>query len=163
MDLTIRKMGEKDLEPLYGLLSDPEVMRYLEAPYTEEQTERFLTKAGLSEPPLVYAVDLGGTFIGYVIFHEYGDRSMEIGWALYPQYWGCGYASRLTELLIRKCAALHRRAVMECVPEQEITKHLALKYGFEYRGRRDGLDVYILDELGSFCAEHEEHVRIRQS
>jgi len=37
MKLTIRKMMDQDLEPLCVLLSDPDVMRFLEPPYSNEQ------------------------------------------------------------------------------------------------------------------------------
>ncbi len=144
MDLTIRKMNKNDLEPLYELLSDPQVMQYLEPPYTKEKTNQFLINAGLSDPPLIFAVDKGNTFIGYVIFHDYDDVSIEIGWVLHPLYWGNGYASHLAEMLIKRGLDLHRQLVIECVPEQEITRHLALKHGFDYEGRTDGLDVFRL-------------------
>ena len=42
MDLSIRRMRKEDLGWLYRLLSDPEVMRWLEPPYSMEQTEAFL-------------------------------------------------------------------------------------------------------------------------
>lgn len=70
--------------------------------------------------------------------------SLEIGWVLHPLYWGNGYASQLTELLIEKGLELYKQLVIECVPEQEITKHLATKYGFVYDGRNGGLDVFRL-------------------
>ncbi len=144
MDLTIRKMNLNDLEPLCELLSEPQAMQYLEPPYTKEKTKQFLINSGLPDPPRVYAVDSDSTFIGYVIFHAYDEVSIEIGWVLHPLYWGKGYASQLTELLIEKGAELHKQLVIECVPEQEITKHLALKYGFDYDGRTGGLDVFRL-------------------
>ena len=50
MNLTIRKMTEQDLEPLHRLLSDPKVMRFLEPPFTKEQTADFL-ETGLSKNP----------------------------------------------------------------------------------------------------------------
>ncbi len=146
MDLTIRNMNENDFESLYGLLSDPQVMRYLEAPYTKEKTKQFLKNAGLSDPPLIYAVDKNGMMIGYVIFHEYDDEGMEIGWVLHPCYWENGYASYLTERLIEKTLDLGRQPVIECVPEQEATKHIALKHGFEYEGKKDGLEIFRLKE-----------------
>ena len=71
MDITIRRMRSGDADELYRLLSDPVVMRYLEPPYDRVQTEAFLHDAGLSEPPLVYAVQEDERFIGYVIYHEY--------------------------------------------------------------------------------------------
>ena len=48
-------------------------MNSLEEPYNKAQTLDFLTNAGMSEPPLVYAVDKDDDFIGYVIFHDYDD------------------------------------------------------------------------------------------
>ena len=64
----IRKFKESDFEPLCSLLSDPKVMLYLEPPYSKEQTGLFL-QAALSECPPVYAVEVDGRFIGYVIYH----------------------------------------------------------------------------------------------
>ena len=90
MKLMIRKMTDQDLEPLCVLLSDPDVMRYLEPPYSNEQTRKFLSIA-MSDHPPVYAVDLNGCFIGYVIYHLYEKDSMEIGWVLLREHWGKGY------------------------------------------------------------------------
>ena len=44
MNLTIHKMTEQDLEPLHRLLSDSKVMRFLEPPFTKEQTADFLAE-----------------------------------------------------------------------------------------------------------------------
>ena len=66
--LRLRTMRCGDLEELYALLSDAEVMRCLEPPFTREQTERFLQQAGLSDPPLIYAAENAeGEFLGYAI------------------------------------------------------------------------------------------------
>ena len=117
-------------------------MRYIEPPYTEEKAASFLKTAALSDPPLIYAVERDGHFIGYIIFHDYDESSMEIGWVLHPSYWGMGCASSLTAQLIDRCQSLGKQAVMECAPEQEVTKHIAQKYGFAYIGNEDGLDVF---------------------
>ena len=142
-DLAIRRMAETDLEPLYTLLSDPEVMRFLEPPYTREKTAEFL-QAALSAHPPVYAVEADGTFIGYVIYHPYEPDSMEIGWVLLPAYWGQGYASRLTGQMIDQAAREGKTPVIECDPGQEATKHITRKYGFALTEKRNGLDVYRL-------------------
>lgn len=52
MNIIIRRMKSSDADALYRLLSDPEVMRYLEPLYDRAQTEAFLHRAGLSEPRL---------------------------------------------------------------------------------------------------------------
>ena len=142
MEPVIRKMTEYDLEQLYLLLSDPRVMEYIEAPYTRKKTQAFLQRAGLSDPPLIYAAEKDGTFIGYVIYHDYDDDGVEIGWILFPEYWGKGYASALTEKMIESAFSSGREIVIECSPMQDITKHIAEKYGFAYEGMSDGCEVY---------------------
>lgn len=122
MNITIRKMQSGDADALYRLLSDPEVMRHLEPPFDREQAEAFLHHAGLTEPPLVYAAEANGDFIGYVIYHAYDADSVEIGWVLLPEYWGRGYASALTDRLIDRARQERKSVVIECAPAQEATK-----------------------------------------
>lgn len=143
MDCTIRPMTKTDLPALHALLSDARVMRWIEPPFSLEQTKDFLQKAGLSAPPLIYAAeDAGGTFIGYAIYHDYDSGSKEIGWLLKPEAWGKGYAQAMTAQLLRRADAEGKDAVMECAPEQAVTKHIAQKFGFAFRGRSGGCDVW---------------------
>lgn len=144
VNITIRNMRPGDADALYRLLSDPEVMQYLEPPYDRVQAEAFLHHAGLSEPPLVYAVEENGSFIGYVIYHAYDAESVEIGWVLLPEYWGRGYASALTDRLIDRARQEQKSVVIECAPAQEATKRIAIKKGFRACGICDGLTVYRL-------------------
>ena len=144
MHITIRTMRPGDADALYRLLSDPAVMRYLEPPFDRAQTEDFLRRAGLSEPPLVYAAEADGVFIGYVIYHAFDAESMEIGWVLLPAYWGRGYASALTDLLIGRARQAQKSVVIECAPAQEATKRIAVKKGFRACGLCGGLAVYRL-------------------
>ena len=145
MNLTIRKMTGQDLEPLHTLLSDPAVMKFLEPPYTREQTAEFLQSA-LSDEPAVFAAEDDGTFIGYVIYHPYEEDTMELGWVLLPEYWGKGYASALTRKMMEMAASEGKKPVIECDPEQEATKHIALKCGFVWSETWEDLDVYRLPE-----------------
>ena len=144
MNITIRKMQPGDADALYRLLSDPAVMRYLEPPFDRAQTEDFLRRAGLAEPPLVYAAEENGDFIGYVIYHAYDEQSVEIGWVLLPEYWGRGYASALTDLLIDRARQEQKSVVIECAQAQEATRRIARKKGFRVCGICDGLAVYRL-------------------
>ena len=130
MDLTIRKFSMHDLDSMHELLSDEDVMRYIEPVFTREKTKGFLTSAGLSEKPLIYAVDNNGDFVGYVIYHPFDNDSIEIGWVLQKRFWGKGYAQKLTEMLIDKAFELKKDVIIECSTEQEATKHIAQKYGF---------------------------------
>jgi len=139
----IRKFTQKDLEPLHELLSDPEVMKYLEPPFTRKQTERFLRSQGLTSTPRILAVDdKTNHFIGYVIYHDYDDVSKEIGWVLKKEIWGHGMAGLLTKQLVAMAQSEGKDAVIECVPEQLATRTIAEKHGFLKVGERDGLDIY---------------------
>ena len=145
MKLVIRKMREEDLEPLHRLLSDPRVMKYLEPPFSEEKTEAFLKNCGMKEEPLVYAVDDENGFAGYVIYHRYDHESMEIGWVLYPEHWGKGYASELTGQLIEKAGIAKKALIIECDPGQVVSRHIAGKFGFTSLGEKDNLELFRLD------------------
>lgn len=81
--MRIRKFNESDFQDLYDTISDPEVMRYIEPPYSLEQTKEFLFKAGLCDTLLIFAaLNDDEKFIGYVIYHSYDNQSIEIGWLL---------------------------------------------------------------------------------
>lgn len=142
--LTVRRMKQSDLDELYSVISNPEVMRYMEPPYSYADAEKFLREAGLTKPPLIYAVeDKESRFIGYVIYHSYNQDGIEIGWLLKPEEWHRGYAGELTEMLLRAASRSVRYVVIECSPEQEATKRIALKNGFAYSGMTDGCSVFI--------------------
>ena len=139
----IRRMTLSDLEPLHVLLSDPDIMEYLEEPFTLQQTKAFLETRGLSGSPAVLAVEnKDHEFIGYVIYHDYDGENNEIGWVLKKEVWGKGTASLLTKQLIAMACAEGKGVIIECVPEQLATKKIAENHGFIKTGTRDGLDVY---------------------
>ncbi len=117
-------------------------MKYLEPPFTKDMTESFLNACGLTTEPRIYAADHEDGFAGWVIFHEYDQDSLEIGWVLFPQYWGQGYASELTRQLDEKACRKRKPLIIECDPEQTVSGHIAEKYVFICQGRQNGLDIY---------------------
>ena len=143
--LHVRKFRADDLNALFDLLSDEEVMKYLEKPYTKEAAAAFLHRCGMTEEPLVYAVeDCSRALIGYIIYHPYDAASYEIGWVLRKSQWGKGYASELTEALIKDAQSRTDHLIIECLPSQTATKRIAQKHHFSFVENRDGLDVYML-------------------
>ena len=124
--LRLRMMRREDADELYALLSDEAVMRWLEPPFNRAQAERFLEQAGLSEPPLIYAAEnMAGEFLGYAIYHDYDEYSRELGWVLKPAFWHKGYADEMTDLLTALARREGKNAVIECVPEQTASAHIA--------------------------------------
>lgn len=73
-------------------------------------------------------------------------RNSGLGWILKRDVWGKGYASILTKMLIAECRKLRKGAIIECDPRQAVTEHIAKKHGFKFSGKRDGCDVYKLEE-----------------
>ncbi|MBO6061746.1 MAG: GNAT family N-acetyltransferase [Clostridia bacterium] len=159
MKAFIRRMRQSDLGPLYELLSDPSVMRFLEPPFTLPRTERFLTEAGLCEPPLIYAAEDELGFAGYVIFHEFEEGADELGWVLLPRAQGRGLASSLTETMVASCRLMGRGAVIECAPGSAVSRHIALSHGFYYEGEFEGLERYRLGPEGAEAIRLEPMTR----
>ena len=128
--LVVRRFEENDLNNLYLLLSNKDVMRYLEKPFTMERTKEFLFYNGLIDVPRIYAVEQNKTFIGYTIYHDYDVDSIEIGWVLLPDFWNYGFASELTEAMIRMTKRNNKKVIIECDKKQTATISIAIKFGF---------------------------------
>lgn len=136
-----------DADALYGVLSDAEVMTYIEPPFDIAKTRAFIQAAGLCQPPLVYALVWQGTgaVIGQAIFHPYEHCDYEIGWIIHRDYWGRGIAGEVTQALVKRARELGvKSCVIECDARQAASKRIALKNGFAHEGRADALDVYRL-------------------
>lgn len=129
----VRPFRAEDAEALHILLSDPQVMRFIEPPYSPEQTRAFLQSAGLCQPPLVWALidRQTGALAGQLIFHPYDAARYELGWILSKALWGTGAASELTEAAIAYARNVGIPAlILECAKEQQVTRHIAEKFGF---------------------------------
>ena len=143
--LRIRRFQKGDANALYRLLSDEAVMRFLEPPFSWEQTVRFLNTYALVDSPAILAVeDRSSQFVGYVIYHPYEMDAYEIGWVLCREDWHKGYAQELTRALIEDARTKTRNLILECVPEQIATRVIAQRNGFVWEGNRDGCDIYRL-------------------
>lgn len=143
----IRNLTATDAPCLHKILSDRDVMEYIEPPFTIEQTREFIQTAGSCDPPLVYALIWKDTetLIGHVIFHPCEENSMELGWILQKSFWGLGIASEVTEALTvhaKKKGA--KSCVIRCDPRQNTSKNIALRNHFRYEGQEDGCLVYRL-------------------
>ena len=139
--LIVRRFKEDDAKQLHLVLSDAEVMKYIEKPFTLKQTEEFIKDAGMISQPLVYAVvwKKSETVIGHLIWHKYDEKSMELGWIISSDFWGKGIATELTEAILQNS---EHDVIIECSENQAVTRHIAEKFGFELVNQADGLLVY---------------------
>ena len=145
--LDVRPLRLLDAAALFPILSDAEVMRHLEPPYTRPQTEAFIRECGLSAPPLVYGVveKASTALIGHLIFHPFETAECyELGWVLARESWGKGYASELTEgaAAYAKGRGI-KQLVIECLPENAASIQVAVKCGFCPAGEAEGLRRFV--------------------
>jgi RimJ/RimL family protein N-acetyltransferase len=100
--LVIRNFKSEDLPQAFAYLSDPNVMYFIENPYSIKDTEEFINNN--IKNPRVYAVAEKTTnkVIGHVIFHPYEyDEIYEIGWIISKAYQGQGFAYELSKALFK--------------------------------------------------------------
>ncbi len=158
--LTIRKFKPSDMDGLFKVLSDAEAMRYIEAPFTLEQTADFIEQCGICANPLVFALikdksncdapdhsaetsndesRAEGRLIGHVIFHPYPDESLarkfgtayEIGFVIAKEFWHLGIASEITGALIHYSKERGINAlVLECDRDNVASIKIAEKFSF---------------------------------
>lgn len=107
--LKLRHYTRDDLDDLDRLNSDAEVMRHLGGPASRADTEAMLEQRILAyydqHPGLgVWAtIERGsGACIGFhLLNHIRGESYIQVGYRLFPQYWGQGYATEMTIALLR--------------------------------------------------------------
>ena len=110
----------EDTDALFPILSDPEVMRFIEPPYTRSQTAAFITDQIRAEVPQAYALteNATGALIGHVIWHPHDSEAYELGWILAREHWGKGYATEITQALFGIAWGELKDVVIQCTPEQ---------------------------------------------
>ncbi|MBQ9149048.1 MAG: GNAT family N-acetyltransferase [Oscillospiraceae bacterium] len=164
--LSIRELTIADTDELFAVLSDPEVMRYVEPPYTRQQTAAFITEVIRAEFPPAFAVTLQntGTLIGYLSWFPCDSESHELGWVLRRDCWEKGYASELTECMLNIAKQEMRHVVIQCVPEQAAARRIAEKFGFFFLGVENGLNVYrFLAKCREGCLTDEQRSELIRS
>lgn len=91
--LTLRPLGESDVDELDALHADPEVMRFLDpAPVEHHLGDGFLAAHEKSS----------GRFVGWFELKPLGDGVAELGYRLHREFWGRGYATEGGKALISR-------------------------------------------------------------
>lgn len=145
--LTIRKFKYEDIDSMVKILSDMEVMKYIEDVFTFDQTKIFYEKYGLSEDPRVFAIvyEQNNEVIGHLIFGEFNSKSYEVGFIFNKNYWNRGLASEILISVIEYSRKiLLYSLIIECDIRQDVTKHIAIKNGFSFICYNDNLIVFEL-------------------
>lgn len=105
--LILRQWRDSDLEAMFAINQDPQVMEHFPAPKTLEETRNFIA---INRPLydqvgyFIYAVELKNTheLIGFVGLQPVGIEmpfapAVEILWRIGTKYWGKGYATEAAQ------------------------------------------------------------------
>src|SRR5574344_1964429 len=98
----IRDFNINDVNDLYEILSDEEVMEYIEPVNTFEQTKEFLESFCIKEKKAFAVVNKeDNKMFGYLLFKSVDDPLVyEIGWINNKNYWKKGFAYESCKCII---------------------------------------------------------------
>lgn len=148
--LILREYEWADLPLHHALISDPEIMYYIQDVFShsmEESEENLRSAISDIENPSrtkVYLVIqtkpgeyVGG--IGYTVSETNpAGRRVEIGYFTYPEYWGMGYVTEALSALIRFafCQDNVYRIDGTCITENIRSRRVMEKCGMVFEGER---------------------------
>lgn len=145
MRLNIRKMRSSDAQSLYELLCDVHDLDNQEEIFSFEEAEEFLKENALCTPPKIYAVDdeaIG--FIGYVVYSDFDEDHIEIGWKLKQAYSHSGYVRSLISKMIEMTFNEKKSAIIKCLENQDSIKRIVNEFGFELIDHDNEYSIYEL-------------------
>lgn len=141
--LYLRKMVQEDFPLFFHLLTDPAVMRYIGPPNTKEQA-----KASMERSFAQYADNTGfgkwmaveketNSPIGwYILTNLDGTEQIEIGYRLKEEFWGKGYATEMSKVILEygfETLGLDRIVGVTHL-ENDASGHVLKKIGLQYVG-----------------------------
>lgn len=144
--LSLRRITRDDLDLLVRLHDDPRVMRYAGGVLDRAGSEALLQSRILDgyaqHPGLGVWATIERATGDCVGIHNlnplYGQRDIQVGYMLYPEYWGLGYATEMTVALLRHgftALGLPRIVAITGLPNYA-SQHVLQKAGLERKGQR---------------------------
>jgi [ribosomal protein S5]-alanine N-acetyltransferase len=148
--LVIRCMARKDLEPLYKLNSDPEVMRYVGRgqPWTREFTEQIIGPIIANSNNhildwVTIAEKKSNKFVGIVCLLRLpeihraqvgGGPYIEVGWRILWEHWNQGYATEAATAVVDYGFKVRDLKELACIVDERNARSLRVveKLGFQH-------------------------------
>ena len=173
--LTLRAMSLDDLDDLFRVRTDPQVLRYLGADAdTREQVQKRIEVVleGVREGKSIrWAITdrQSGAFLGSGGFWRWDQRHRraEVGYDLAPEHWGKGLMTEAVGAMIRFGFDVMRLHTVEANidPLNEASRRVLLKLGFKQEGLlRESyfyagkfLDTALFSLLEADLKERERH------
>jgi ribosomal-protein-alanine N-acetyltransferase len=142
--LIVRRYSQADKDNFFSLSGDEDVMRYIRAVQTREESEKFLKEniEFYSMYPQMgrWGVEekLTAKFIGsFAIIFIPGSEKIQLGYSLKKVEWGKGYATELTKAGLKYVFEVMKLPLIYAVTEKanEPSQHVLLKAGFTEESR----------------------------
>jgi len=148
--IRLRKFTNNDVNLIYQLDSDADVMRYitLGIPKTIKEAKEYLSKRILESYSSdndfgIFAAFLikNNEFIGWFLFEKDKEvhpnlhnikNVIEIGWRLRKEYWGRGYATEIAIALVDKAKKMKRSVVAHTMIENQASIRVMEKAGLSF-------------------------------
>jgi ribosomal-protein-alanine N-acetyltransferase len=144
--LSLRRFTLDDLDLLDRLASDPRVMQFLGGVKDRAITEimlrvRILEYYGLHPGLGIWATmeRESGRCVGFhVLNHIQGETDIQVGYALFTDVWGKGYATEMATALLRYGFGTLQLPVIAAITNLDNTasQHVLLKAGLRRNGER---------------------------
>ena len=139
----VRRYSQADKENFFSLSGDEDVMRYIRAVQTREESEKFLKEniEFYSMYPKMgrWGVEekLTAKFVGsFAIIFIPGSEKIQLGYSLTTNNWGKGYATELTKEGLKYFLEHHAHPVIHGITEipNTASQKVLLKAGFRPAG-----------------------------
>lgn len=161
--LLLRQWRMSDFELFAELNSNNNVMEFYPAPLTRKQSDEFATniKQRISDNGWgFWAVEIPYVckFIGFVglnkpVYELPFSPTLEIGWRLSDNYWGCGYATEAAQAVLT--VGFNRLGFSEIVSFTSILNHASIKVMKRLKMQKTGyLFEHPLVPVGHKLREH---------
>lgn len=142
--LYARELSNSDLEHIFKLDSNANVMRYIRKPIESmEQAREALNRyLGLCKPETGLGIwciheKSSQQFIGWVMLLELEDSGMiELGYRMLPKFWGKGYSSEISSVVLDYAFKTLKLDKVVGVTQRQnrASQKVLLKQGFKDKG-----------------------------
>jgi len=144
--LTLRRYTADDFDLLWRLNRDERVMRYAGGVKTREQTETLLRERILRYYDEHPGLGIWATFergsgdaVGmHLLNHMHGESFIQVGYLLYPEHWGKGYATEMARAVVDYGFAQQRLPQIVAITDLDNvnSQHVLEKVGLRRQGER---------------------------
>ncbi|WP_031527488.1 GNAT family N-acetyltransferase [Dyadobacter crusticola] len=139
--LTYKKFTPADFDDYFRLVSRQDVMAYITGAGLDEDLAKARFQVALDADCgldefgfLAVAEKNGAAFVGLAKIVPFESNLTEVGYALFPEFWGKGYASEITRTMIDYATELGtvRELIAIVSPENASSIRVLTKQNFEF-------------------------------